>query len=716
MPTTRRDLWISGKTITDEIVIERLSGRESLGTPFDYEVTLLSESPKVDLGEFIGDTVTAHLQMKGEEPRHFNGYVTKAALVDTFDRYARYRLTLRPFIWLMSPRVNSRIFQHQSVPDIVKKLFREHGFDSAFEEDLSGSYPALDYVVQYRESDFAFVSRLMEGVGIYYFFKHTEDQHLLVLADADSAHATAPQYATVQFNPAKAGTNRELDCLDSLTMEQQLRSGAYASDDFNFESPRMELLTRRMAKTTQKLGKQEVYEYPGGFLSGAAGEENVRTRLEELTKDLEMVSASGDVRGIGSGHLFTLQDFPLDAHNKQYLIVSATFEASVNALESGGDEPMAFRTAIEAIDSTVPFRPTRITPVPRIEGPQTAIVVGAGGDEIFTDKYGRVKVQFHWDREGKGDDNSSCWVRVSQAWAGAQWGAVHLPRVGQEVVVDFLEGDPDRPIIVGRVYNADNMVPYALPANKTQSGIKSRSSLGGGAANFNELRFEDKKGSEEVYLHAEKDWNIVVEQDEGREVGHDRTKKVGNDETTKIGHDRSETVANDETIDISGERSETVGKSESVTVTISRDHTVGAKESLTVGATRTVMVGASDSTTVGGSQSVSVGAGQTVTVGKDQATSVGAGRTLTVAKDDSVTIGGKSTESIEKDANITVGAKMVIDVTDELTLKSGDASIILKKNGDITIKGKNITVDGSGKVNIKASGDVVIKGSKIAGN
>ena len=255
MPSTERDLWITGDLVTKEISIERIKGQESLGTPFEYELTLLSESATVDFSTFIGETITAHLTTEADEPRHFNGYVTKVALVDTFDRFARYRLTVRPFVWLLSPRVNSRIFQHLSVPDIVKKLFREHGFDDGFEDATSGSYPALDYVVQYRESDFAFVSRLLEGAGIYYFFKHTEDHHKLVLADSESAHAPAPHYATVPFRAATRGLPWRVDHVDSWAMEQRLRPGAFASDDFNFEKPKLELLSR-----AKGLGGEEVAE------------------------------------------------------------------------------------------------------------------------------------------------------------------------------------------------------------------------------------------------------------------------------------------------------------------------------------------------------------------------------------------------------------------------------------------------------------------------
>jgi len=716
-----RELRISGAVVPDDAAIEKLTGYEALGTPFEYQAVLVSESPTLDLSKFIGDKVTAQLEMDDSSFRYFNGYVTEAALIETFKRRARYRLTVRPFLYLLTARTNSRIFQNKTVPAIVKALLSEHGFTD-LESPLEGNYPTLEYVVQYRESDFAFISRLMEASGIYYYFKHHEDSHVMVLSDAESAHGKPPgDTDTFVFRPVEQGRpSWPLDHVDTWEVKQRFQSSAFASKDFNFEMPRVDLLQRSKSTIKQKQAAgMEVFEYPGNYLTGGDGSQVVRTRIQELEKDVETVAAAGDLRALGTGELFTLDDHPISNQNKKYLVTAARFEVVNNDFESGAsppESPTNFRVHFDCIDSKTPFRPDRRTPLPRIEGPQTAIVVGEGGAEITTDKYGRVKVQFHWDREGKKDEHSSCWVRVSQAWAGGQWGAVHLPRIGQEVIVDFLEGNPDQPIVVGRVYNADNMVPYALPANKTQSGIKSRSSQGGAADNFNELRFEDKKGAEHVYLQAEKDLQILVKHDERRHVDHDRIKEITNDETVSIGHDRSETVGRNETITIGADRTEAVGGNETVTVAKSREHSIAIRETVNVGAARSVNVGAADTTSVGGSQGVSVGGGQSVDVGKDQATTIGANRSLTVGKDDTVTIGGKSVLSIEKDTTISVGTKMVIDVTDELTLKSGEASIILKKNGDITIKGKNITVDGSGKVNIKAGGDVVIKGSKVTGN
>ena len=383
------------------------------------------------------------------------------------------------------------------------------------------------------------------------------------------------------------------------------------------------------------------------------------------------------------------------------------------------------------------FRPRRATPKPFVQGPQTAVVVGPGGDEIYTDKYGRVKVQFHWDRYGKKDENSSCWIRVSSPWAGKAWGTISTPRIGQEVIVDFLEGDPDQPIITGRVYNAEQMPPYDLPANKTQSGMKSRSSMGGGPANFNEIRFEDKTGSEQLFIHAEKNQDIEVEHDETHWVGHDRTKTIDHDETSHIKHDRTETVDNNETITVHGQahrdggqerddhdspepdrdrrrqrdhldcgnRTITVSKSETATVALQRTHTVGVNETITVGAAQEITVGGLQAVTVGAIQTVTVGASQSTTVaaarsldvGAAQTTNIGSNASMTIGGDEARSISGTRTTSITKDDALNVGKNLVIQAADSIAITTGSASIMMKKDGTITIKGKDITIEGPGK-------------------
>jgi type VI secretion system secreted protein VgrG len=506
-----------------------------------------------------------------------------------------------------------------------------------------------------------------------------------------------------------------------------------------------------------------VYDYPGTYIQIPDGEQYASVRIEELATQFVAAHGATNARGLTVGALVTLEDHPRDDQNREYLVVGATHDLTFNdyeALPEGGGT--SYQCSFAAIPSAQQFRPRRMTPKPFVQGPQTAVVVGPAGEEIYTDKYGRVKVQFHWDRLGKKDENSSCWIRVSHPWAGKQWGGISLPRITQEVIVDFLEGDPDQPIITGRVYNAEQMPPYDLPANKTQSGVKSRSSKGGSAANFNEFRFEDLKGSELVTLHAEKDQSISVEHDESHTVGHDRTKDIGHDETTHVGHDRTETVDNNETITVHGNRTETVDKNETITIhqnrtetvdqnetitisgnrtiTVSKNETatvalmrthtvgineaitvgaaqeitVGAAQTVTVGAAQTITVGAVQATSVGSSQSTNVGSSRSVSVGSDQTVSVGGGAKMTVAKDEGRNVSGGRTTSIGKDDALKVAKNRTADIGENDTHKA--AKVITLDAGDkIMIKAASeihLTV-GQSSIVMKSDGSIDIKGMKI---
>jgi type VI secretion system secreted protein VgrG len=595
--------------------------------------------------------------------------------------------------------------------------------------------------VQYRESDLNFVQRLMEDEGIYYYFKHTDSSHTLVLSDSLSAHEATAGYATIDYFPPTENEVRPSDHIHDWYLSRNLQSGRYALRDFNFTKPRLQLETKANKQRSHPHASLEVYDYPGGYTSPSEGDHYVRTRLEELQARYERVTGIGNARGIASGALFTLAKHPREDQNKEYLIVATNQHLQATGYETNGREATEeYTCSFQATDAKEPFRAPPTAQKTRVSGPQTAIVVGKSGEEIWTDNYGRVKVQFHWDRLGKNDENSSCWVRVAQIWAGKNWGWVTLPRMGQEVVVDFLEGDPDQPLITGRVYNQDNMPPYDLPSNKTQSGIKTRSSKDGSPANFNEIRFEDKKGSEQLYIHAEKNKDQIVENDETASIGHDRTEKVGNDEKITIGHDRTESVGNNEsitigvnrtekvganeTINIGANRSITVGASETATVTLQRTHSVGVNETISVGAAQEITVGAGQAITVGAGQTTNVGADRSISVGGKQSVNIGDSHSVSVASDESTSIGkGEShsvaegrTTSIGKDDALSVGKNLTISAADSVTISTGDASISMKKDGTIVIKGKDITIQGSGKINIKADSDIVMKGSKIQQN
>lgn len=665
----------------------RLEGMEELGRPFAYQLDLVSADEAISLEKVVGQPMAVHIDLPDGKQRHLHGLVTRFAQQGWEGRRALYRATLRPSLWLLAQRAGCRIFQERSVPQVVKAIVDEYGFPC--EQKLDGSYPAREYVVQYRETDLAFVSRLLEAEGIYYFFRHEAGKHTLVLADAMGAHAKAAGYEKLPFYPPQQGQRRERDHLDTWRPWHQLEPTAFALRDHDFTHPRASLEVRRAGQGRGR-PELEIYDYPGGYVANAEGERYARTRLEEAAARAAQVEGAGNARGLACGALFELTGHPRQDQDREHLIVSAAMEARLPDLESDGGagaDDAQFRCRVVALDSRTPFRPARATPRPVVQGPQTARVVGKSGEEIWTDKYGRVMVEFPWDRVGQGDEKSSCWVRVAQAWAGATWGAMHIPRIGQEVVVQFLEGDPDRPIVAGHLHDADHMPPYELPAHQTQSGFKSRSTKGGGHDNANELRFEDKKGEEQLYLQAEKDYELVVKNDAKGSIGHDQKHEVKNDETHDVGHDRKLTVKNDETTSIEKNRTETVGQDETITVRGKRTATVDKDEAVTVAGARTLSVGKDAKVTVSGAQ--------TETVGKDLTVTVSGGRQATVGKDDAVQVG--------KALKIRAGEQIVLQV--------GAAKLTLKADGTVTLEGVNVTVKGAANVNVKASGVAVVKGS-----
>jgi type VI secretion system secreted protein VgrG len=746
------------------VTVHRFHCRQELGRLTEVELELLSTKNDLNFDKVLGTNSTVKLELAPNKVRYFNGIVTRFSHTGfTVGRYHQYRCSVRTWNWLMTRTADCRIFQNKTVPDIIKEIFKKYP-DAKFEEKLSGKYQPREYCVQYRETDFNFVNRLMETEGIYYYFKHEDGKHTMVLADSPSAHEPAAGFEETAFIAGDRSALAGAACVTSWDCTKEVRTGRYVLTDYDFTKPKADLSASQKLKREHAQAEFEVFDYPGEYVDGDVGKQYARTRMEELQWQHEVAHVKATARGLCTGSTFKLKGHPRGEQNREYLILSEDVQGENNILESGHSSPAWCEASLSALSSKEVFRPVRLTPHPFVQGPQTAVVVGPSGEEIWTDKYGRVKVQFHWDRYGKRDENSSCWVRVSHPWAGSNWGMVAIPRIGQEVVVDFLEGDPDQPLITGRVYNADQMPPYDLPANATQSGVKSRSSKGGAGANANEIRMEDKKGSEQLLIHAEKNQDIEVENDETHWVGHDRTKTIDHDETSHIKHDRTETVDNNEKITIGVDRTENVGSNETITIGSHRSVTVGATETKTVALQRTHMVGANEtigvggaqeigigafqaiavgayqttnvgayqtnnigakqSTTVGADQANSIGANQTTTVGSNQTTNVSADRTITaggnlstsVSKDESRSVTGGRTTSVGKDDALTVSKNLTISAGDAITITTGDASISMKKDGTIVIKGKDITVDGSGKINVKAGGDIVMKGSKILQN
>ncbi len=702
-----RQFKVSTPLGKDVLLFGHMSASEQLSGLYKIDLNLFSTNKAIKPEQILGAPVSVSIELpeaKGE--RHFHGHVAEFAYVEPIGEIHAYRATLRPWLWFLTRSADCRIFQNKNVPDIIKTVFRDLGFTD-FKDGLSRSYEPWEYCVQYRETAFDFVSRLMEHEGIYYYFEHTASKHSLVLTDSTHSHPKVAGYDSVPYYPPEQTGRRKRDHISQWWVAWEVQSGEYSHTDYDFKKPALDLGANVNDPRGHGHAKGEMRDYPGAYTTPDAGGSLARIRLDELRARYQVVHGIGNARGLAVGALFALTGFPRDDQNREYLITSATYEARSNDYGAGGGEDDSnFDCSFTGMSSAEQFRPPCVTPEPVVQGPQTALVVGPSGEEIHTDEHGRIKVQFHWDRKGKKDQDSSCWMRVGQLWASSGWGSMWIPRIGMEVIVDFLEGDPDQPIVTGCVYNGANKPPYALPGEKTKSTIKSNSSKGGGGSN--EMRFEDKKGSEEIYIHAQKDRNLVIEHDETKKVGNDRTKDVGhnqtitigNDEKTEVKHDRTETVGNNETITINANRTETVQKEETITINGGRTENVAKDESITIGGGRTENVSKDESITISG--------GRTENVSKDESITISGGRTESVAKDESVSIDGARKLSIGKDDSQSIGKKLTISAGDEITLTCGSATINMKKSGDITIDGKKITITGSG--------DVIIKGSKILQN
>jgi type VI secretion system secreted protein VgrG len=542
MPYTQEQRLMSIKSPLgkDALLLHSFSGHEGMSQLFHFSADFLSENHSISFKDIVGKQVTLQVQHHGDDQRHWNGFVSRFACVGGDNRFSYYRAEIVPWVWFLTRTADCQIFQQKTIPEIIKKVFQDHGFQD-FQDRTQGSYPQREYVVQYRETAFNFVSRLMEEYGIFYFFEHDQNTHKLIFADKPQVHKNCPVQYKVRFNYTPGATVLHEDVVDNWGAEQELRPGKYALTDYNFQTPNTSLMAN--VQTVAEIGgntKYEIYDYPGIHTKKSEGDTTTKVRMEEEEALHHLVTGSGNCRSFASGYKFHLDEHSRPDMNGDFLLTEVTHSASVgdSYSGSGAGSQETYTNHFTCIPFAVPYRPQRVTPKPIVQGPQTAVVVGPAGEEIYPDKYGRVKVQFFWDRLGKKDENSSCWVRVSQPWAGKNWGSINIPRIGQEVIIEFLEGDPDRPIITGRVYNDEQMPPYALPDNMTRTTFLSRSTKGGGSANFNEFRFEDKKGSEQIFLNAEKDMDHRVEKDSREFVGQDRSLIIKGDQKEKVEGDK----------------------------------------------------------------------------------------------------------------------------------------------------------------------------------
>lgn len=526
----------------DALLPTSLTGVEGISEPFRFTVEFLSSDLNIRPERLVGTDASLRIMPVGSEQRFLHGKIARlAAGPSRLEGVRSYRAEIVPWLSFLSRSENCRIFQNKRAPEILETIFRDHNFND-YEINLQNAqYVERVYCVQYRETAFQFVSRLMEEEGIFYFFRHEESRHVMVVADSNVAFKELPAPHNAPRYTAQDNRGSEIH---SWEKDWEFRSGRWAQRDFNFERPSDRLQTD--VKTLVKLQNNDRFErfaYPGGYEDSQRGGKLTRLLMEAEEAAHHLVRGDGSCANFCAGGRFKLADHPLPGEADDPHVFRRVWHDVREPTYLTTRETATYRNRFECFPKDVPFRPERVTPRPHVQGPQTATVTGPGGAEIFTDKHGRVKLRFHWDRnpDGNADEQSSCWIRVSQAWAGGGWGAIQIPRIGQEVIVDFLEGDPDRPIIIGRVYNAEQMPPHGLPAAAVKSGIKSNSTKGGGGSN--ELTFDDTKGKEHVYLHAQYDMESVVEHDDTQHVINNRKIDVDGTHTETIKKDTRITVS-----------------------------------------------------------------------------------------------------------------------------------------------------------------------------
>ncbi len=692
----------------DTLRVFRFRGRESISQPFEFTIELVSDARSLDLQSPIGQSACLTLLGRRADGRRYHRYVH--GVIERFVqtsagvRHSRYRATLVPALKSLHYRRTSRIFQEQTIVEVARRVLTDGRISGdRVQTYLQSTYGNRNYCVQYQESDLNFISRLWEEEGLFYFFEHTESQEILNLGDGRHAFGLLTHYPSVQL---RERLHLYEEGLSEFSAETALYSGSALLRDYRFQQPALDM---HVGVSGDRFTEYSSYHFPGEFVDPAIGQRLAHLRLQEQQCQGARFSGAGNVRELLPGYKFTLAGHLRDDCNQEYVVLSVEHEGTqpqALAEEGAGVELPQYGNRIEFMPSSTVYRPPRRAVPPCIAGIQTAVVVGPPGEEIHCDSHGRVKVQFHWDQQGTGNDYSSCWIRVNQPWAGTAHGGIFLPRVGQEVLVQFLEGDPDRPVIVGRVYNGENLPPYALPANKSISTIKTASTPGGDGSN--ELRFEDAAGAEEIYLHGQLDMNTVIERD--------RSQHFGRDTSDHVGRNRDRTVVQHESIRVGGNREAAVAGQEALQVGGNQSLDVGANQTIAIGANQTLRVAARQDTHIAGSHVLKVDAAHEVKVVGNQSLTVGKSRTTHVTKDESLIVGGAHTVKVDGglDGHIKGPCKLTVSAG-PFELKSERGKQTVESDGPITIKSNSEIklLCGAGSITIERSGNIVIKGPLV---
>lgn len=671
-------------------------GQETLSRDFYYVIEVLSDDARIPLKAVMGKMVTLSLVLNDGTLRYFNGYVFEFRFVKTDGGFAVYEMGLRPWLHFLTMRKNSRTFQNTTLAEMVEKAFADC-VQRDYKLLLTKNPAVTTLAIQHNESDYNHLQRRLEGSGCYTWYEHGPDGHTLWICDDSTVANPIDGSPTMQFQ-SQAGSQED-DGVSQWSPARRVCAQRVMVNSYDFKRAGTDRPARDSMNQQGEVPAIEVFEDTAayGFRNYDDGEHLAQRLMEAIDAQGQDFTATSNDRRAQPGRCFKLTGrFGADVRNpasdvgqREYLILTVQHSAT-NNYQNGGAGPSSYQNTFTCLRKTIPWRPQRgfNSADTRIYGVQTAIVVGPKGEEIHTDPYGRVRLQFHWDREGKFNDESSPFVRVATLSAGANFGHVAIPRVGQEVVVMFIDGNPDRPLVVGSLYNEDHMPPWALPANKTQSGLLTRSTKGGTAENANALRFEDRKGAEEVWLHAEKDQRIEVEHDESHSVGNDRSKHVAHDEKVNVDNDRTETVGHDETITVRNNRSEQVGQNEQIDIGQNRSEHVGNNEHVVIDGNRNELVKQTKEETVILGKSLFVGGGYQTTVIGAMNTSVGLAQVEEVALSKTVIVGQESSLSAEVAHRITVGSSVITITRNRIELLADQ--ILIQGRNKVEVHGDDI--------------------------
>jgi len=676
-------LEIKGAPVVEVVDFEV---NEWLTQPYRVDINLASPF-KITFEKAMSQEALLTLKADGPD-RYFHGIIWQFEHTGKIGSNALndkhlYRAQIVPFTQLLSLEQDCRIFQNKNVQEIVEDIFKDAKIPSdRYDFRLKNKEHKRRYCVQYRETGLDFINRILQEEGIYYFYEHSQDKHVMVFADDPVCYKPIAGNDTITFKPA-SGLVPDKEVITGIGFSQRLCPGTYTQTNYNFKYPSRPLETKEGSKQ-ETIRKYEIYDYPGQYGEQDRGKKLTKAKMEGQTAALEQANGAGNCPRFISGHTFKLEGHDFSAHNKEYLLIEVVHngrQPQTMEEQAGSGSGTTYSNIFRAIPSSAAYHPEKSIEKPYIKGIQSATVVGPENEEIYVDEYGRVKVQFHWDRKGKKDDQSSCWLRCGQTWGGGGWGAVFIPRIGDEVLVDFMEGDPDWPVITGSVYNGANPPLYDLPANKTRSTIKTRSYPN--SKGYNEIRFEDKAGQEEVYLQGEKDWNILIKNDKGQTVGHDETLAVGNNRTKSVGVNQSESIGVNKTISVGANHSETIGANMTLNVGMNKTDTTAINSMETVGAAKELTIGGLYQISVGGVMNETVIGAKTEEVGAAKAVVVANNMTEYVKADRKSTVDGDLTEKVAKKHSEEAN-EYVLEAKSKITLKVGSSTIVID-GGSITM-------------------------------